>query len=43
MRRHPTTGRTTVSAEQLVALVGALPEGYKEDYTPRQALRTSRR
>ncbi len=28
----------SVSAEQLVALVGVLPEGYKEDYTPKQAL-----
>jgi glutamate dehydrogenase len=29
----------TVSPEQLVALAGVLPEGYKEDYTPRQALK----
>jgi glutamate dehydrogenase len=29
----------SVSAEQLVALVGVLPEGYKEDYTPKQALK----
>ncbi|HET9650410.1 MAG TPA: NAD-glutamate dehydrogenase [Microlunatus sp.] len=28
-----------VLAEQLVALVGVLPEGYKEDYTPKQALK----
>ncbi len=34
-----TTEGRTVSAEQLVALVGVLPEGYKEDYTPKQALK----
>jgi glutamate dehydrogenase len=34
-----TTDGRTVSAEQLVALVGVLPEGYKEDYTPKQALK----
>ena len=26
-------------ADRLAALVAALPEGYKEDYTPRQALK----
>ncbi len=34
-----TAGGRTVSAEQLVALIGVLPEGYKEDYTPKQALK----